>query len=534
MKFSARIYAVVAALLLCVSVSSEARRDDGAYIVEAVAKYDAGDFAQAESILRKVLEDDPGNDAALYYMAMCSLASQKTRQAEGFLIKAIEADTTNYWYRHRLASIYAMTRRPQLTIAIYEKLLLDFPRKNELYFELVELYAATGQNEKALNTLKEVETVFGMTESIAVYRYNLLLKTGNKEEAYRSLEEYNSRYSSPFVLSALAEHQLSMHNDSTALAYYDEALEMAPDFAPALVGKAETFRMTRKYDAYFKALQEYMSVQEENPDAKSDYLSQLVGRSDPRFVIMFDVRIKSIYEDLVKLHPQSLSVAKGYGEYLMYTGRWEELSREGRDAYGKFPDELSFLEMAGVGDYNLKAYDKVLEMCDHVLEKAPSDSARALRAWSTKGDVYHASGEPRKAYKAYEKALNISPDYAYVLNNYAYYLSLEGRNLKKAYQMSFRTIEAEPDNATYLDTFGWILYLMGKPDEAKTHFKRAMLYGGNDSVVILDHYAEVLFALGEYDRAMVYWNKALSKNKGEIIDLEERINMRKQQMNRNK
>ena len=57
-----------------------------------------------------------------------------------------------------------------------------------------------------------------------------------------------------------------------------------------------------------------------------------------------------------------------------------------------------------------------------------------------------------------------------------------------------------------------------------------MLYGGNESPVILDHYAEVLFALGEYDRAMVYWNKALLINKGEIADLEERINTRKQQM----
>ena len=48
--------------------------------------------------------------------------------------------------------------------------------------------------------------------------------------------------------------------------------------------------------------------------------------------------------------------------------------------------------------------------------------------------------------------------------------------------------------------------------------------------MILEHYAEVLFELGEYDRAMVYWNKALKINKGEIADLEERINMRKQQM----
>ena len=183
-----------------------------------------------------------------------------------------------------------------------------------------------------------------------------------------------------------------------------------------------------------------------------------------------------------------------------------------------------------MGDYNLKDYDKVIELCDRILDVAPADSAKTLRAWSTKGDIYHQLGEPKKSYKAYENALKINPDYVYVLNNYAYYLSMEGKNMKKAYAMSRKTVEAEPDNATYLDTFGWILYLMGKAEEAKPHFKHAMLYGGKDSAVILDHYAEVLFALGEYDRAMVYWNQALRKNNGEIADLEERISQRRQQM----
>ncbi len=111
-----------------------------------------------------------------------------------------------------------------------------------------------------------------------------------------------------------------------------------------------------------------------------------------------------------------------------------------------------------------------------------------------------------------------------MLNNYAYYLSEEGRKLKKAYAMSKKTVEAEPDNATYLDTFGWILHLMGKDLEAKPFFKHAMLYGGKDSAVILDHYAEVLYALKEYDLAQVYWRQAQAKNTdGEIPGLEERV-----------
>ncbi len=518
---------VVSAVLSAVHV--HAQPDVGAYIVDAAAKVDAGDYAGAEEILGKVLAAAPSNDAALYYMAMCRLALKQTDQAEHYLIQAITADPSNFWYRQRLASIYAATGRNGQAMLIYEKLLSDFPKKTELYFNLTELYIVLGEDEKALNTLKEVETVIGMTESIAIYRYNLLLKTGKKEEAYRSLEEYNSRYSSPVVLCALAEHQLSGHEYSAALTYYDEALELEPGFSPALLGKAEVLRMTRRYDEYFTVLDQYMADPQESPEAKADYLSEVVRRTGRRAVMSYDNQFRALLAMMMETHPESVIAAKCHAEYLMHTWKWEDLSHACMQAFGKFPSEIAFQEMACIGDYRLKDYDKVLATCDMILENAAADSTKVLNTLAMKGDVYHLTGRRSKAYKSYEKALKLNPDYAYVLNNYAYYLSIEGRQLKKACEMSRKTIEAEPDNATYLDTYGWILFLMGRPEEARSHFKRAMMYGGNDSAVVLDHYAEVLFSLGEYDRAMVYWNKAMNINNGEIKDLEERINARKRQ-----
>ena len=566
-KLLMKPFGVIYILLVCAFVSmasASAKPDSGSLIVSAVGYYNNKDYARAEALLKHVLAEDPENDAAMYYLGLCSLSRKDVEAAEDYLTAAAGRDSTNFWYRHALASLYAMTSRPELTIDVYEKLLKDFPKKSELYFDLVELYSSQGESEKALNMLSEIETVFGMTESIAVFRFNLLMKMKRQEEAYKTLEQYNQKYSSPYVLSTLAEHQLSVYNDSTALAYFDEALELAPDFSPALLGKAETLRMTRRYDEYFGVLGSYVENPSESSLAKADYLSAVLRQTDPKFIRAFAPKLDTVITKVVAAHPKdsvtlnlagiyyystgrsakaeeyfrlnaatypaSLSANSSYVEFLMYQQKWEELSQEGRKAFEKFPSETSFLEMASMGDYNLKNYDKVLEICDKVLEVAPSDSSAVLRSWSTKGDVYHILGQTKKAYKAYEKALKVNPDYVYVLNNYAYYLSLEGKKLSKAHQMSRKTIEAEPDNATYLDTFGWILHLLGKPEEAKTHFKRAMLYGGNESPVILDHYAEVLFALGEYDRAMVYWNKALKINKGEIADLEERINMRKQQM----
>jgi tetratricopeptide (TPR) repeat protein len=177
------------------------------------------------------------------------------------------------------------------------------------------------------------------------------------------------------------------------------------------------------------------------------------------------------------------------------------------DAFNRL-SELGFMDYANMANYQLKDYDAIIGNCRYLIKNYPKDTKVLLASWSQLGDAYHSKGNSKEAYKAYDKALKIDPGYAPVLNNYAYYLSEEGRKLKKAYTMSKKTIEAEPDNATYLDTFAWILHLQGKDLEAKPFFKHAMLYGGKDSPVILRHYATVLQALGENDSAQVYLNMA--------------------------
>lgn len=562
-----RIHIFISALILLfagTSLSAQekdltaAREND---IVTAVSLYNERDFKGAAAVLDGIISEAPDNDAAWYWSALVALGMNDINKAETCLRKACGLDSGNFWYRYRLAGLYRATSRQELTVDMYEKLLDDFPDKSELYYDMVDLYAAQGETDKALETLKEIETVFGMTEAIAVFRFNLLQQAGRQDEAMASLEEYNSRYSSPYVLSTLGDFQMSMYNDSTAIAYYDEALDIASDYAPALLGKAEALRMTRRYDEYFDVLDRFV-VSEDSPVAgKADYLTAVVQRTDPKFLRSFMPQLDTVMNTMLSMHPDDSTVLRlagiyywttdrkgmskdyfgrnaelnpksfpataDYVEFLMYAEEWEALSEEGRKAFGRFPDETTFLDMASVGDYNLKEYDKVLQLCEKVLEVAPGDSSRTLRAWSTIGDIWHQKGDAKKSYKAYEKALKINPDYVYVLNNYAYYLSQEGKKLGKAYAMSKKTVEAEPDNSTYLDTFGWILYLQGKALEAKPFFKHAMLYGGKESPVIMDHYAEVLYVLEEYDLAMVYWNMALQKNDGEIPGLEEKVEARK-------
>ncbi|MCD8208085.1 MAG: tetratricopeptide repeat protein [Bacteroidales bacterium] len=534
-------------------------------LVDAVGAFEDGNLSTAKAILRTLTSQDPNNDAAHYYMGLTALAQNDEEVAEMSLLRAVELDSTNFWYRHRLAYLYGITNRQEQMVEIYNGLLRDWPKRSELYYDLIGVYVTLGRLDDALDTIAQIETLSGVSEASVMARFQILCRLDRTDEAYEVLEDYNRTYSSPQVLTILGDYNMSMYKDSLALANYDEALDIMPGYEPALIGKAETLRATRRYPEYFSTLNQIAINADIDAEDKCDYIRALLQRLDSNFLKNFQDELDGVIGNCLEAHPADSSVvdlagvyyystlrdeearkyfkqnvdnypdalrpAYNYAEAIMYMGDLEELASFAKEAFERFPTQYNFLEMEIYANYNLNDYKKVADTCERII-RTTDDPSAALRAYSTLGDVHHLLGDSKNAYEAYENALKINPLYLPVLNNYAYYLSLEGKKLKKAAEMSAKTIDAEPDNATYLDTYAWILHLLGRSDEAKPYFKHAMLYGGKDSAVVMDHYADVLFALGEYDLAFLYWNQALAKDsEGEIEGLSEKIQKRRAEVN---
>lgn len=529
-------------------------------VIKAVADYDAGKFQEAAAALEQVVKAVPEQDAAHYWLALCDIYMNKADEAEAHLARAVALDSTNFWYSQRLASLYIATGRAEQAIPIYERLTRDYPKKTDLIYELVELYMGSGRNDEALALLDQFELVTGKNDVTILTRFNILLRQQRQLDAYKMLEAYNEEASSPQILAMLGDYNISMGRDSTAIAMYDEALSLAPGYPAALLGKAEAYRVMRRYDDFFPLVQDVLADPSVPSAGKTDYLNAVIRQSDARFHRAFGDRVDTLVDLTVMTHPADTSVLTMACVYYYGTGRREkavdlakkEIEVCPRDVqprrlhcqllyemnqldtladtalkyYGEFQDTPVFLDFAAYSYYNRKDYASLtaIHQLQYDRAKAKGDKDGMVRALSGLGDVQHQTGDSRAAYKTYDKALKLDPDYVPVLNNYAYYLSEQRKKLKKAYEMSRKTIEAEPDNATYLDTFGWILYLQKKYPEAKPIFKQAMLHGGKESAVILDHYAEVLYALGEYDLAAVYWKQARARNSNnEIPDLAERV-----------
>ena len=164
-----------------------------------------------------------------------------------------------------------------------------------------------------------------------------------------------------------------------------------------------------------------------------------------------------------------------------------------------------------------KRYRDAIRAYRNSLRHAATDTLRGT-IWGLIGDAWQqiALQEPkarRKAlescYRAYDKSLAYYKDNPLVLNNYAYFLSEEDRELEKALEMASRTVALTDNNPTYLDTYAWVLFKLGRTAEAKKTQQQAIALDRHNSPELALHYGDILAALGERFMAEIYWRKAL-------------------------
>jgi tetratricopeptide (TPR) repeat protein len=177
-----------------------------------------------------------------------------------------------------------------------------------------------------------------------------------------------------------------------------------------------------------------------------------------------------------------------------------------------FPNQSTPYYFNGVANIQLKKYDKAIQSLSDGIEFVNNNNPLLLQFYSNLGEAYNYVKNYEKSDKAFDNALKVDPDNTYILNNYAYYLSLRKITLEKAEKYSRRSNELAPNNRSYIDTYGWILYQLGKYKDAEEWLGRAVKMGAKNAV-ILEHYGDVLYRLDKKDDALMYWKEAKSVGK---------------------
>ena len=178
------------------------------------------------------------------------------------------------------------------------------------------------------------------------------------------------------------------------------------------------------------------------------------------------------------------------------------------EAIELFPNQPQGYFLNAVACVQLEKYDETISVADEGLDFVLDNPKMQGQFLMLKGEALYKQNKVDEAFKFFDKSVDLDKDNYIALNNYAYYLSLFGKNLDKAERMSGKVIEQFPDNPTYLDTHAWVLFRKGDFTLAKFYMESALNNGGKTNATLLEHYGDILYKLQKVDEAEKYWEKA--------------------------
>lgn len=521
----------------------EERRKFDYFFLEAVRLKEKGDLDAAFEMYSHCLQIHPTSAVTLFELAKFYMFLGQQQKGEKALADAVSLAPENYWYKETLAAYYQNKGENEKAISVVEDMATQFPSRLEPLVALVDLYTRTKNYEQVIHSLNRLETLDGKSEQISMEKFRMYLAMDNREQAFLEIENLAKEY--PYdmrYLTILGDVYMENGKPDEAYATYQKVLKEEPEYAPALLSMASYYEKQGRDSLYKVQLNSVLLNEKIESNTKMNLMRQLIIRSEQtdkdstQIIGLFNAMLEQEQEnaDIAMLAAQYLLSKKMEEESKPVLRKVLELDPENKPAYLQLlsfainkqdmdeviavctpaveymPDALEFYYYLGIGHYQKEQKDEALEVFKkgvrHVTPQ--SDKAMVSDFYSIMGDLYHLKKMNAEAYAAYDSALVYKDDNIGALNNYAYYLSLEKKDLDKAEEMSYRTVKAEPNNATYLDTYAWILFEKGKYTEARIYIDQAIQHGTDNSSVVVEHCGDIYYHCGETDKALEFWKEA--------------------------
>ena len=533
-------------------LSPEERRRFDYYFLEAVRLKERGDWDSAFDMYSHCLGIDPKSAVTLYELSKIQMYLGFHEEGEAALKEAVGLEPQNYWYKETLAAYYQGKGENEKAIEVIEDMTIQFPSRLEPLMALVDLYNRTRNYEQVIHTLNRLERLDGKSEQISMEKFRMYLAMDNNEQAFQEIENLAKEY--PYdmrYLTILGDVYLENGKEEEAYATFQKVLSEDATYAPAMLSLASYYEKKGMDSLYHVQMDSVLLNRKVDSDTKLNIMRQLIVRSErgnkdsTKVVSLFDSilageqenadlamlaaqyylskrmdeRAKPVLHQVVDIDPGNKPARLQLLSFAISKNDLDEVIRICIPAVEFMPEALEFHYYLGVAHYQKENLDEALEAFKKGSRQITPESDKTMASdfYSIMGDLYHQKKMDAEAYAAYDSALVYKPDNVAALNNYAYYLSVEKKDLDKAEEMSYRTVKAEPANGTYLDTYAWILFEKGKYAEARIYIDQAMQHDGDKSSVVVEHCGDIYYQNGEYEKALEFWKQA-EKLAGEPVE----------------
>lgn len=534
--------------------------------LEAVCQLNAGKLQMADSLLHQCLVLNP-QGAEAYYAQGRLLAQQKkdTLALEKFE-KAAALQPENSHYQERVAQYYIGTGAYDKAIAAYERLYENDHQRTDVLSILGQLYNQQKNYDKMLSVLERIEQAEGTNEELTLSKMSVYEMMGDKDAARKTLQQLADSHPNDVNYRVMLGNWLMQHGgQKKAYKLFTQALEEEPDNGFVLASLYDYHNQVGDKEKAIALRDRILMSKDTEVQTKMTMLQQVIRDNEDHK--RDSTEVLNLFKRMMKAHPKDADVASLAAAYMslkkmpqdtvmaalqhvidiapdnsparlqllrMYLPgkNWKKIIALCEEGAQFTPDEMAYyyyMAWAHVQqDEQPKAIDALKRGMSTINDK--SDTELVSEFYSMMGDLLHQQGDQQGAFAAYDSCLQWKDDNIACLNNYAYFLSEDGQNLKRAEQMSYKTVTASPNNATYLDTYAWILFMQERYTEAKLYIDQA-LKNDTDSVqsaVIIEHAGDIYAMNGNIDQALKYWQEALKRApKGDQALIERKIKQKK-------
>nr|WP_294631174.1 tetratricopeptide repeat protein [uncultured Bacteroides sp.] len=543
-------------------LTEEQQRKYDYFFLEAMRMKGKKEYDAAFGLLQHCLDIHPTASSALYEISQYYMFLRQVPQGQDALEKAVLYAPDNYWYSQGLVNLYLQQNEWDKAVVLLEKMVARFPAKQDPLFNLLDIYSRQEKYDDVISTLNRLETRLGKNEQLSMEKFRIYLQMKDDKKAFREIESLVQEYPMDMRYQViLGDVYLQHGKKEEAYAVYQKVLAAEPDNPMALFSMASYYEQTGQKELYQQQLDTLLLNKKVTPDTKINVMRQVImeneqspekdstqvialfdrmmeqDQDDPQVPMLYAQYLLSknmeqeavpVLELVVDLDPANNAARLMLVSAAIKKEDYKQIIKVCEPGIEATPDALQLYYYLAIAYHQAEQVDSVLSVCTKALEHIAPDTKKEFVSefYSIMGDVYHTKKQMAEAYAAYDSALVYNPANIGALNNYAYYLSVERRDLDKAEEMSYKTVKAEPNNATFLDTYAWILFEKGNYAEARIYIDNALKSDDEKSNVIVEHCGDIYFMNGDVEGALKYWKQALEMG-SESKTLKQKIEKKK-------
>ncbi len=489
----------------------------------------------------------PASTLGYYYMALGQNDSAMARKGFDMMRRHFDAHPEDYYSAIFYGMVNNQLGNATEAVRVWQTLDSLNPSKPDVALRYADALQATFDTtnlRRSIDVIARIQRSEGPDLGLTSHKVRAMLALRDTAATLEELRGLLARSPRNATFNIYAGDVFTaMHMPDSAIRYYDRACAIDSANGLAYMKRAEFYKEHGDSAAFDREV--FQALRQENLelpvklDMLTSYIRQLYTDT------LQQPRIQKLFEVVLTHHPHEADIRDLYASYLYAINdlpgaaeqqelaldidpsaeqRWRmamslysqskndsKAIQVGERALRYLPQSPMINLMLGASYQQLDNQREAIRYFEKAEQLADTlDIETRSQILASIGDSYYKLNHKDSAFVYYDRAIEMDPDNLLALNNCAYYLAEEGRDLDRAETMSAICVRANPENDTALDTYAWIFFRKKDYGRAKEFIDRALAVEGNTPAAdVLSHAGDIYYFYGDRQQALEFWQQAL-------------------------